>query len=250
MGAPVAAGSGVVPSDPPGAVRVALSPPQLGVESDTAAVYPLPPLGPALAALSVTLGARLDTVGRVDVTGTFYRGVRAAYLARTPPTPLYYAASLRGARYTPPVWGPAGLYLAGDQATVLAELRDLAIGAGGRVRGGGARDPVTLFSVDVAVDSVLDLTDRATRRHLRLTLDAIRTEWQERQRAWLLRADPPPMTQLLGALAHRAGVFGGILFPSARYRYGVNLLVFPDRLAGGAHVTVQDTTGRFVQRLP
>lgn len=239
-----------MPAGTPGPPRAALTPPRLGVDIETAAVYPVPPLGPALDALATTLGTRLDTLDRADVTGTFYRGVRAAYLARTPPTPLYYAASLRGARYTPPVWGPAGLYLAGDQATVLAELRDLAIGAGGRVRGGGARDPVTLFSVDVSVDAVLDLTDRATRRHLGLTLDALRAEWQERQRAWLLRADPPPPTQLLGALAHRAGVFGGILFPSARYRYGVNLLVYPDRLTGGAHVAVRDTTGQFAQRLP
>lgn len=234
----------------PGSADAALTPSQLGIEADGAAIYPVPPFGPALDALATTLGARLDTADRVDVAGTFYRGVRAAYLTRTPPTPLYYAASLRGARYTPPVWGPAGLYLAADQATVLAELRDLAIHVGGRVRSGEARDPVTLFSVDVAVDAVLDLTDAATRRHMNLALAAIRTEWQEQQRAWLLRAEPPPMTQLLGALVYQAGVFGGILFPSARYRYGVNLLVFPDRLAGDAHVTVQDTTGQFAQALP
>jgi hypothetical protein len=61
-----------------------------------------------------------------------------------------------------------------------------------------------------------------------------------------------PATQLLALTAHLCGLFAGIKYPSARTDFGVNLVVFPDRLdaARGDRLEVVDSASRFAQRLP
>jgi hypothetical protein len=48
-----------------------------------------------------------------------------------------------------------------------------------------------------------------------------------------------------------SGLFAGIKYPSARTRFGINLVVFPDRLEKSRdHLVVIDSTKRYHQRLP
>lgn len=187
------------------------------------------PLGPEQRAVR-TLARRIARAPLVQVEGTLCRAVRAKYLRRTPPEPLYYRGSEIGARYTPR-GGPAGLYLASDPATALAEIRDLMQSPRGQPLPPLRREPVTLVYVETEVGRVLDLTDATVRRALRVSRKAIMAEWQEPMLAYLAAKGPMPLTQQIGLAAHVSGVVGGILFPSARWKDGLCLMVFPDRLA-------------------
>ncbi|HEX2093042.1 MAG TPA: RES family NAD+ phosphorylase [Longimicrobiaceae bacterium] len=180
--------------------------------------------------------------------GTLCRAVRAKYLRRTPPQPLYYGGSEIGARYTPR-GGPAGLYLASDPATALAEIRDLMQSPRGQLLPSARRDPVTLVYVETEVGRVLDLTDATIRRALRIGRKAIMAEWHEPMLAYLAGKGPMPLTQQIGVAAHISGIVGGILFPSVRWKGGLCLVVFPDRLAKGDRVASYDPEGVLAQVL-
>lgn len=199
------------------------------------------PLGPEQRAVR-TLARRIVRAPLVEVEGTLCRAVRAKYLRRTPAEPLYYRASEIGARYTPR-GGPAGLYLASDPATALAEIRDLMQSPTGQPLPPTRRDPVTLVYVDTEIERVLDLTDATVRRALRVSRKAIMAEWQEPMLAYLMGKGPMPLTQQIGLAAHVSGAIGGILFPSARWKGGLCLVVFPDRLAKGDRVASYDPEG-------
>ncbi len=205
------------------------------------------PLDPEQRAVR-TLARRIVRAPLVEVEGTLCRAVRAKHLRRTPPEPLYYHGSESGVRYTPR-GGPAGLYLASDPATAFAEIRDLMQGPGGHPLPPTRRDPVTLVYVETEVGGVVDLTDASVRRALRVSRKAIMTEWQEPMLAYLAGKGPMPLTQQIGLAAHVSGVVGGILYPSARWKGGRCLVVFPDRLASGDRVASYDSEGMLVQVL-
>lgn len=219
----------------------------------------MPPGGPASrgrsdAAHEITrrgirsFARRIVRAPLTKVEGVFCRAVRSEYLRRRPPAPLHYHASAKGARYTPRD-GPAGLYLATDQPTAFAEIQDLAQGSSGRPLPLVPRDPVTLVSVDVKLDRVLDLTDSTVRRALRISGKAIAAEWRPRMAAYRAGAEPMPLTQQIGEAAHLSGEVRGILYPSARWDGGRNLVVFPDRLTTADRVDSYDPTGVLSQRL-
>lgn len=176
----------------------------------------------------------------------------AAYLLPpvAAPQPLYFNGSLAGRRYTPRK-GPAGLYLSFDPSTPPAELRAVVFDHGLPVAT-REQDPIVLVSVRTVVHRVLDLTDADTRAALELTRADLRADWERGQDEYLAGRGPMPATQLLALTAHLSGLFAGIKYPSARTDFGVNLVVFPDRLdaARGDLLEVVDSASRFAQRLP
>jgi RES domain-containing protein len=183
------------------------------------------------------------------VSGTLCRAIRAKYLRRTPPEPLYYLASAaKGARYTP-LNGPAGLYLASDPSTALAEIRDLAQDPAGKPLPLQLREPVMLVYVETDLDGVLDLTDAAVRRTLRVSRRAIVEEWEAPMLAYLAGRGAMPLTQQIGAAAHITRVVKAILYPSARWKGGRCLVVLPDRIAVSDRVASYDPTGGLTQAL-
>ncbi len=205
------------------------------------------PLDPAQRAIR-TLARRIVRAPLAEVEGTLCRAVRAKHLRRTPPEPLYYRASEDGARYTPS-GGPAGLYLASDQATAFAEIRHLAQGPAGEPLPLQLHEPVTLIYVEVEVDRVLDLSDAQVRRGLRVSLRAILAEWQASMLAYLTGKEEMPFTQQIGLAAHISGVVKGILYPSARAKGGKCLVVFPDRIGPADYVASYDPASFLAQEL-
>jgi RES domain-containing protein len=105
------------------------------------------------------------------------------------------------------------------------------------------RNPRTLFTIHYDLPRTLDLGDTATRNILGLDPETIKSNWR--------RATPNAPTQRLGHAAFRAGI-QGIIYPSAQYSDGSNLVVFPRNLVLGApgHLRVEDSTGALAHTLP
>ncbi len=198
------------------------------------------------------LGYRIAGLPLIRVQLTLCRAVRARHLKRVPPEPLYHLGSTaNGARYTP-LGGPSGLYLASDQPTAYAELRDLFCDAGGKPLPLKPHDPVVTIYAETEVSGVLDLTDRHIRRALGVTKLGITGEWRPEMDQYLAGLAAMPLTQQVGQAAHATRRVRGIRFPSARWKGGVCLVVFPDRLvaAEGDRVEAVDGTGTLAQFLP
>jgi RES domain-containing protein len=196
---------------------------------------------------------RLLDVRLITVEGTLYRAMYEKYLNPadgSPPEPLFYRGSLAGRRYSPRK-GPAGLYLSYDPSTPPAELR-LVVFEHGFPVSTEEHDPIVTIAVRATVHHMLDVTDADVRRVLSITAADLRADWETEQDGYLAGHGPMPVTQLLALAAHTSGVVTGIKYPSARTRFGNNLVVFPDRLdatlADGLEVV--DSTNRYRQRLP
>jgi hypothetical protein len=147
-----------------------------------------------------------------------------------------------GQRFSPP-GDHRGLYVSTELLTAGSEFAD------GKTawREGGCAKHVT-FDIDVKLDSVLDLTDAATRR-------CIKTSKSEVQSAWLgytsLNGGAWPPTWSLGHEAFASGRYDGILFRSTKIKTGTCLLIFTERLAiGKTHLSIQKTDGSEWERLP
>jgi RES domain-containing protein len=183
---------------------------------------------------------RLAGVRTLVIRGTLHRAMYAKFLM--PP--------LAGRRYTPRM-GSAGLYLSFDPSTPAAELRAVVFEHGSPVST-AAHDPIVLVAVRSVVHRVIDLTDASTRRALGLKQADLRADWEREQDEYLAGRGSMPATQILALTAHLSGLFAGIKYPSARTQFGVNLVVFPDRLdrARGDRLEVVDSTGRYLQQLP
>lgn len=78
--------------------------------------------------------------------------------------------------------------------------------------------------MDGAVGHILDLTDKRC-------LAALGTTEDEVLGAWVKAARPP--TQWLAQLAFDSGRIAGIKYRSTKHPGGLNLVVFPERLATG-----------------
>lgn len=188
-----------------------------------------------------------------SIEGTFCRVIRSTYLDRPPREPLYYLGSAAAGRRYTPLGGPAGLYLANHHNTALAETRDLLYAADGKLLPIEPRDPATLVTVGVAVHGgILDLTARRVRTALGVTKAQLTAEWEPAMEAYLGGTGEMPITQQIAQAAHLTRRVRGIYFPSARYRGGLCLVIFPDRLslAEGDTIVVHDSTGTLAQRLP
>ena len=99
-----------------------------------------------------------------------------------------------------------------------------------------------IATVDGILNNLLDLTDSAT-------LTALGTTAQEMTGTWVTTPHPP--TQLLGRMAYDSGRIAGIKYASTKRPGGLNLVVFPDRIAtaAGNFLQVYDPHGNLAQRI-
>jgi RES domain-containing protein len=156
------------------------------------------------------------------------------------PQPLWGgAAKLFGARFTPE-GSFESIYLADDPVTALTETSALIALPNGPVPVRSA--PLVIISADGIISRVLDLMDTAT-------LNLLGTNEQEITGTWVKVARPP--THILAKVAFDTGGVAGIRYPSAKHPGGVNLVVFPDRLAAAPsdYLEVFDPDGHLAQHL-
>jgi RES domain-containing protein len=102
--------------------------------------------------------------------------------------------------------------------------------AGNRRRGLPPEEamPMVVTGVAVRFSNILDFTDGQVRRALHVS-----SERMVGERWWEVRDQgEEAITQAIGRLSREAGI-KGLLVPSAAYPGGVNLVVFPNRLAPG-----------------
>ncbi len=193
------------------------------------------------------LAAALNRAALVSGHGPWSRAIGYRHLLGPPPSqtgppqPLWGgAARIAGARFTP-VGGFDSIYLAHDPITAFIEVSALILLPGGPVPVRSA--PWVVISVDGIVNNLLDLTDPAT-------LAALGTTAQEMTGTWATLPHPP--TQLLAQLACDSGRIAGIKYASAKHPGGINVVVFPDRIAAapGNYLEVYDPHGHLAQRLP
>lgn len=147
-----------------------------------------------------------------------------------------------GQRFSPP-GDTRGLYVSNELVTAGSEFAD------GRTEWlKGTCSKHATFDISVQLGSVLDLTDAATRRHLKTSL-------QEMKSAWLgfstLNGGAWPPTWSLGHAAFSSARFDGILFPSSKNTSGTCLLIFTERLVPGiTHLIIHEADGSEWERLP
>lgn len=156
------------------------------------------------------------------------------------PEPLWGgAAAIVGARFTPK-GGFHSIYLAWEPVTALLEVQALVVVPGGTAPLRTA--PWALVTVDGVVSNVLDLTDASI-------LKALGTNRQEVSGAWVCDSDPP--TQGLAQAAYDSGKIAGVKYGSVKHPGGLNLVVFPDRLAPPStdYLEVFDPHGNLSQRI-
>lgn len=118
--------------------------------------------------------------------------------------------------------GTGAVYVALERETAIAELRRRAERLG---RPLGSFAPRAIFTLDVVLRQVLDLTDADVRTAWDLTLADLRTE------------DDYQRCHEVARVAQREG-YEAIRYPSATGS-GVNLAIFHDRLHAGSSVIVR-----------
>jgi len=172
--------------------------------------------------------AELASCPGVRFNGRCFRIVELdAYRNAPTPTLLFDLGpkiSAGGQRFSPP-GDHRGLYVSAQLATAGAEFAD---GLTAWKRGECADN--VRFTMEVRLQSVLDLTDIKVRRHLGTTKKEIQSAWEGfadlNDGAW-------PPTWTLGHEAFASKRFDGILFPSTKSASGTCLLIFTERLDKG-----------------
>ena len=97
--------------------------------------------------------------------------------------------------------------------------------------------PRIIFTVDVELQRVVDLTDDVVCALLRVSFDELITPWR-----LIVALRRVPTTHALGAAARRAGV-EALIVPSAQHPGSKNLVVMPDRMLAGSSVTIHQPRG-------
>jgi RES domain-containing protein len=95
----------------------------------------------------------------------------------------------------------------------------------------------TLFSVDVELQHVVDLTKDETLRLFGVTADELTEDWRA-----IVLDEKIPITHAIGAAAREAGV-EALVYPSARLSGASNLAVIVDRLRCGARLRINPPDG-------
>ncbi len=93
------------------------------------------------------------------------------------------------------------------------------------------------MTIDFALQRVVDVTDPAVLKALRVPKRALTAGWTDD-----VDAGRVPLTHLIGAAALDAGI-EALLVPSARHRSATNLAVIPHNLLAGSYVEIYDPTG-------
>ncbi len=183
----------------------------------------------------------------VPFRGPLVRAVRAATLfgfqsgATYVPRPLFDLGPPRsGARFTPPGGAPA-LYLAEDAETSLHEL--LQVGASAGLKPQPGQKSVVLFTADVRLAAVLDITEAAV-------ISALGTSAAELAGPWRHRRDrKTPPTHVLGGAVAEVGHIQAIRFRSTKGP-GVCFAILTQTVVAPSFVRVRDPNARLVQIIP
>jgi RES domain-containing protein len=119
------------------------------------------------------------------------------------------------------------LYLSVEKETAQAEFEYYA-------KQGGVEPDLAecySFAARVKIERVLDLTSKAIRKQLGISLREIRADWKD-------KPHQPSQLQLIGYwVAKGYGNFTAILYPGRRRRTGKNIVIFKECLAAGDCVT-------------
>jgi RES domain-containing protein len=128
-------------------------------------------------------------------------------------------ARQHGGRWNPP--GLGALYGSLTESTALAECK-----ANDRYYGVNNRSPRLLVAIEAQLNWVLDLTNPATRRLLKVTLAELGSEdWRKLQ-----NAGKESFTQAIGRAVAVVGG-SGLLARSAAIPQGMNVVIFPGAVA-------------------
>jgi RES domain-containing protein len=182
----------------------------------------------------------LAKVPLVSAHGPWTRSIGFQHLIGAEPQPLWGGASrINGARFTPR-GSFDSIYLANDPITALTEVWALIMLPNAPLP--VLSNPLVIISLDGILHNLLDLNDQGTLASLNTTL-------QEVTGPWATALQPP--TQLLGQAAYDSGRITGIKYGSAKNPRGLNLVVFPDRIAisPGIFLEVHDPQGYLKQRI-
>jgi RES domain-containing protein len=193
------------------------------------------------------LAEALRNVPLAAFRGALVRAVHAATLYGFRHGPTYEPRPLfdlgppaSGARFTPPRGAPA-LYLASDVETSLREL--LQVGASAALRPVAPAKAVVVFTADVRLEAVLDLTRDET-------LDALGTTRTELASPWRHRRDRrTPPTHVLGRAVAEDGRIDAVRFASTKGP-GECFMVLTQTIASPAFVRVTDPESRLVESIP
>lgn len=173
-----------------------------------------------------------------------YRTVPLEALRKYSADPLDTAGSLvTGGRYNAPHDLPgahAALYLAEHTAVAHAEAGAIAVVRdvkGLVIQPGKDQRPRLDITVQLTLQTVLDLTDPAVLDHLGLLPADLLREWLPLNLRGQLA-----VTQLVAGAALDSGRYEALLYPSARFPGGKNYAVFPDRVPPARRV-IHDPTG-------
>jgi RES domain-containing protein len=193
------------------------------------------------------LAEALRTVPLARFRGALVRAIHAAtlYGFRHGPTyeprPLFDLGPPRsGGRFTPPGGAPA-LYLACDAETSLREL--MQVGASAALKPQPSGNAVVVFTADVRLEAVLDLTRDETARALGTTHAELASPWRHRRD----RKTPP--THVLGRAVAEAGHIQAVRFASTKGR-GDCFMVLTQMIVAPAFVRVTDPESKLVQSIP
>jgi RES domain-containing protein len=179
--------------------------------------------------------------------GPLVRAVHAAtlYGFRHGPTyeprPLFDLGPPRsGARFTPPGGAPA-LYLASDVETSLREL--LQAGTSAALKPQPSAKAVVVFTADVRLEAVVDLTRDETLAALGTTRAEMASPWRHRRD----RKTPP--THVIGRAVGEAGHIQALRFSSTKGP-GDCFMVLTGTIVAPAFVRVTDPESKLVQSIP
>lgn len=95
-------------------------------------------------------------------------------------------------------------------------------------------DAWCVFPYELALTAVVDLTDAASQALIEASLQELTGPWGS---AYYPRHDAP--TQQLGEAIFQLPDVEGLRFPSAKVA-GINLLIFPEKVAGTSWVSCKD----------
>lgn len=158
------------------------------------------------------------------------------------PRPLHdLGPPLAGARFTPKGGAPA-LYVAEDYDTAVRESLQLGFPVRLLPRKGW-KSALVLFTIDVNLQVVLDVTDPAVRTLPGTTPAELGSAWRHRRRGGVAP------THALGRALASVGRFQALRFPSTKGT-GWCLMILTAAIAAPAYVRIFDPDGRLVERLP
>jgi len=149
----------------------------------------------------------------------------------------------KGGQRLSPSGDHRGLYVSAELQTAGAEYAD---GSDNWIKGRCGQYVVS--NIDLRLSSMLDLTDKAVRRTLKISKATVQAPWTGF--ADLNGGEWPP-TWKLGHEVFASGRFDGILFPSTKKNGGTCLLVFTEHLVKGeTAVSILKAKGEIWGKLP